>query len=79
MMMSLKQKKMIIKPRIKLNQNTYYILDLLQVDLTSFLASIASSLGYEAAERETRRREVNLFRLTIFPMERSRFNMLNYL
>ena len=54
MMMSLKQKKMIIKPRIKLNQNTYYILDLLQVDLTSFLASIASSLGYEAAERETK-------------------------
>jgi len=35
-------------------------LDLLQVDLTSFLASGASLLGREAAKRATKSREVDL-------------------
>ena len=54
MIMSLKQKKMKIKPRIT------HTLDLLQVDIESFLASEISYLGRKAAERPTKSLEVNL-------------------
>ena len=37
----------------------FFLIDLLQVDLTSFLVSGASLLGHEAAERVTKSRVIN--------------------